>query len=164
MAAAIALIAARRGDSSPADVPVPNVDVQFEAQWPPLSGLESNECVNAGVDYESANNGGCLRMFAGEAELSGDITGTALWTMVANNGVAADANDSAVERPAAFNRTYLVQGNVAGCGAGDFMIDQQLRFVPWASGQFVGTWQVLPGSGRGGLAPIDSPTSIPTRK
>jgi hypothetical protein len=154
VAGAVALIASRRGDSTPADVPAPTIDVQFETQWPPMFGLESKECIATGVEYESANNQRCLRKFAGEAQLSGDITGTALWAMIGNNGVAADANDSAVAIPAAFNGTYLVHGDVAGCGSGEFMIAEQLEFVGWASGQFVGTWQVLPGSGRGDLAKI----------
>jgi hypothetical protein len=34
------------------------------------------------------------------------------------------------------------------------MIAEQLEFVGWASGQFIGRWQILPGSGRGDLAEI----------
>ena len=154
VAGAIALFASRRGEPSPASVPVP-IEVQFETQWPGLGGLESKECIATAVNYESADNGGgCLRKFVGEAQLSGDITGTALWAMIANVGVAADANDSAVEIPAAFNGTYLVRGDVAGCGSGEFMIAEQLEFVGWASGQFIGSWQILPGSGRLDLAEI----------
>lgn len=151
---AVGLLLARRDASTPpgvAGVPIP---VTFDVQWPALGGLETKDCIATTVTYEWAQDGSCWRTFVGEVTLSGDIIGAGLWAMHANLGVAGDERDSRVEVPSAFNGTYLVRADVDGCGSGEFMISEPLTFVGWASGQFTGTWQVVPGSGRGELASI----------
>jgi hypothetical protein len=152
---AVVVTVVTRVDISPAPpLAVPPRTVTFDAQWPPLGGLESKECITTSVTYESAVDGRCWRTFSGEATLTGDLEGTALWAMDANLGTPGDANDSTVEIPAVFNGTYLVRAAIPGCGTGEFMIAESLRFVGWASGQFIGTWQIMPASGRGDLTSI----------
>ena len=62
---------------------------------------------------------------------------------------------------ATFKRDHLVHGSVTGCGTGEFMIVEILQFVGWENGAFVGTWQVIPGSGRGELADISGSGEVP---
>jgi len=149
-----------RKSDSPAAVPPPR-QVSFDVAWPDLRELESVQCVETRTSYFSANNLRCFRRWTGEAELTGDIQGTALWTMLGNNGEPADADDSAVLIPATFSSSYIVKATIDGCGSGEFMVVEHLRFDGWESGAFSGTWQVLPGSGRRELADIAGAGIVP---
>lgn len=135
--------------------------VAFDITWPDLDGLETARCLETDVIYDWAPDGHCVRRFEGEVQLDGDLAGTALWTMEGNLGLQADPEDSAVLVPATFNATYLVRATVEGCGTGEFMIAEQLRFDGFESGGFSGTWQVLPGSGRDDLASIAGGGAVP---
>ncbi|HUV18699.1 MAG TPA: DUF3224 domain-containing protein [Ilumatobacteraceae bacterium] len=149
---------------SPSDdiSPAAGTAVNFDTQWPSLGASKSQSCIETSTVYEWAEGAGrCIRTFEGEATLTGDITGTALWAMLANQGTAADENDARADITATFNGTYLVKAEVAGCGSGEFMIAEQLRFLGWESGQFAGTWQIVPGSGRGELSSITGSGTMP---
>jgi hypothetical protein len=137
------------------------IPVDFDVSWPDLADLETVNCVESRTSYLSAKGLRCFREFTGPNELTGDIEGTALWTMLGNLGSSADAEDSAVLIPATFNGTYIVKATIEGCGTGEFMIVEQLRFDGWASGAFSGTWQVLPGSGRDDLANLAGGGTVP---
>ncbi|MEZ5166527.1 MAG: hypothetical protein R2695_08535, partial [Acidimicrobiales bacterium] len=78
-----------------------SVPVEFTVEWPALGGLESTKCVDTSVTYEWAVQGRCFRTFVGESSFTGDVTGTALWSMDANLGVGGDG-DATVEIPAGF--------------------------------------------------------------
>jgi hypothetical protein len=136
-------------------------EVGFDLHWPDLQGLEGSACIDAAVLYTAAQHGDCFRQLTGEVELAGDVAGTGLWMMLGNVGRAADAEDSAVDVPATFTSTYLIRATVEGCGMGEFMIAEQLRFDGWESGAFSGTWQIVPGSGRGDLSTISGSGEVP---
>ena len=150
-----------RDDGSPNVTSTSVHEVAFDLAWPDLPGLESPDCIESAVTYAWAQNGHCFRRFTGTVALTGDVSGTALWMMLGNFGLAATAQDSAVKIPAAFTGTYLVKATVEGCGTGEFMISEQLRFDGWESGAFSGTWQVVPGSGRGELSKISGGGQVP---
>jgi Protein of unknown function (DUF3224) len=141
------VIVSQRDDAGTAGAPH---EVNFEVQWPSLRATGTNRC-NGTTQFESVGSGTCLRAWSGEAEFRGDIDGTSLWDMVANYGEEPGPDGAPVDTPATFSATYLVAGTVEGCGSGEFMMAEVTRFVGWSSGQFPGTWQVLPGSGRGDL-------------
>jgi len=162
--AAVALagiLLARREDRAQQNAAPQPFQVTFNLTWPDLQGLEQPRCLPTEETYESASNGHCFRSFDGLVTVSGDMAGTALWTMAGNLGKAATASDSAVDIPAAFNGTYIVQATIPGCGTGEFMIAEQLRFDGWENGAFNGTWQVIPASGRGELANISGGGLVP---
>ncbi len=152
-----ALFVLRRDDSAPASG---EADVTFEIQWPGLAAHGSNRCITTEATYESAASGHCLRGSTGEARFTGDIDGTAIFDMAANLGDDPAADEQSTNL-ATFNATYLVRGTVVGCGTGEFMIAELLQFVGWENGAFVGTWQVMPGSGRGELAGIGGSGEVP---
>lgn len=167
-AAALLLVAGVVTLRSIGDDPSPTSDtsatagaVNFDTVWPPLADAQTQRCIDTDVVYEWAEVRSCIRSFEGEVTLSGDIVGSALWAMLANQGTAADPDDAEAAITATFNGTYLVKADVAGCGSGEFMIAEQLRFLGWASGQFAGTWQIIPGSGRGELASITGSGTMP---
>jgi hypothetical protein len=159
-AAAVAVVAggvvmASRDDGSTEPVAASTSDageVTFEVQWPDL-GEMSKSCVETRELYLSADSGNCFREFLGEAALTGDIQGSALWSMMANVGTTSDG-DLSVEDVAGFGVTYIVDADVAGCGSGEFMITSTLTFRGWENGQFVGDWRIVPDSGREDLAAI----------
>ncbi|MCU0259506.1 MAG: DUF3224 domain-containing protein, partial [Ilumatobacteraceae bacterium] len=124
----------------------------FEVQWPDL-GEMTQACVEAQEVYLSAMSGRCFRQFLGEATFTGDIEGSALWSMMANTGTSSDG-DLSVDDVAGFGATYIVEAEVPGCGSGEFMITSTLTFRGWENGQFVGDWQIVPDSGREELATI----------
>ena len=184
VAASVAAIAVAAGvlalqldsdsDAPPVAAPAAQRVIAFEIEWPDLRNVEGVNCVDSEITYFSATNGRCFREFAGEVAITGDIDGTGLWVMLGNLGEAANADDTAVNVPAAFTATYIVKATVAGCGQGEFMVSEQLRFDGWESGAFSGSWQVVPGScsqdlsdiSGGGLVPGDFPdrdTSQATR-
>jgi hypothetical protein len=167
IAAAVAIgafLVVRSGNDGPAPDNVTSSslhDVSFELTWPDLQGLESPDCLETDTTYAWARDDRCFRRFSGETTLTGDVSGTALWMMLGNVGEGADAQDSAVKIPSTFTGTYLVRATVDGCGTGEFMITEQLRFDGWESGAFSGTWHVVPGSGRGDLSTIEGSGEAP---
>ena len=72
--------------------------------------------------------GDCWRGWTGEATLTGDIEGTAIFDMAANLEYDPAPGEVGTNL-ATFNATYLVHGSVTGCGTGEFMIVQILQFV-----------------------------------
>ncbi len=161
--AAIALagiLVARHDDARHSNAPKA-IDVTFHLAWPDLQGLEQPRCLAPIEPFDSAVQHRCFRTFYGLASASGDVSGTALWTMVGSEGKAATPDDATVEIPAAFNGTYIVQATIPGCGRGEFMIAEQLRFDGWEAGAFSGTWQIIPGSGRGELAEVSGGGTVP---
>lgn len=146
---AAAIVVMRTDGGAPADA----TDVTFEVQWPGLADSQNPRCVETATVYESARSTHCLRGYSGEARLTGGVDGVALFDMAANQGAEPSAGEIPADL-ATFNATYLVKGTVAGCGTGEFMIAEVLRFLGWENGQFDGTWQVMRGSGRGELAGI----------
>jgi hypothetical protein len=136
-----------------------STEVSFDVEWPPLrsdSGvdLEQPDCITGFTERHQLAVNGCPRSFKGVTRFTGDVIGEGLWSMVGGTGSAADSNDDRVITPAPFNATYLFSGEVPGCGTGEFMMASQLQFVGWAAGEFVGTWSIVPNSGRGELSTI----------
>ena len=154
-----AVIVSQRDDD---DTAAATHDVTFEVQWPDLGRSMAFRC-NGTTNYAStqAQTQRCLRGWGGEAQLTGDVDGVAMWDMVANAGDEGRQGEPEVDTPATFNATYLVKGDVAGCGTGEFMIAEVTRFLGWDLGQFVGTWQVMPGSGRGELVGLSGSGEVP---
>jgi len=173
-AGVVALQLDRDSDAPPVAAPAAQHAIAFEIEWPDLRSVEGVNCVESETTYFSATDGRCFREFVGEVPMTGDVDGTGLWAMLGNLGEAANADDTSVNVPSAFTATYIVKATVAGCGQGEFMVSEQLRFDGWESGAFSGTWEIVPGSGRqdlsdisgGGLVPGDFParnTSQATR-
>lgn len=118
-------------------------DVSFEVQWPELR--ERPDCVTGFTERHGLTVNGCLRSFKGVTQFTGDMVGEGLWSMAAGTGYAVD---NRVTTPAPFNATYLFSGEVPGCGTGEFMMAAQMQFVGWDAGEFIGTWSIVPNSGR----------------
>jgi hypothetical protein len=146
----VALTQANSND--PADTPgTAGFEVAFETTWPWLGDVGKQECFSGlSTDSELADAGNCLRVFNVITDFVGDISGQAATNIIAGVGSSRDG-DATVVLTTPHNITYLFRGSISGCGTGEFMIAEVLEFVGWESGMYVGTWQIVPGSGRGEL-------------
>ena len=100
----------------------------------------------------------CLNHFdiPATSELKGDVAGYGYQGVFWNGpvdytGQAADH----LEHVGAYN----IKATVAGCGTGEFMLMEMMQFKSGAnrdrpSGTYLGTWQIVPDSGRDALASI----------
>lgn len=152
-AAALVLIAGIvwiAGDSSDDTSSTSGSTNTFNIRWAYSEAME--ECPPA------VGGAACLNRFAmpAAATFTGDIAGVGnqvvLWNAQSDyEGRAVDH----IEHVA----TYNVEGEVAGCGSGAFMLIEIMQFVSGAdhdrdSGTYTGTWQIVPESGRGELASL----------
>lgn len=132
----------------------PANELSFDVLWPDLTVAAGRDlCVDAEQTYMSASRGECVATWSGEAVVTGDVGGTALWVMHAGTG-RSDDDDATMTLVRGFSATYVVQATIDGCGSGEFMMTDSLGFVGWEAGGFVGAWEIVPGSGRDGLAGI----------
>jgi len=137
----------------PAITVSPGQPVTFTVRWSPRSNMTSR--------CQGAENA-CLysNSLFSSARLAGDVTG---------NGTIADVGNHPADQagnPVGFTpdpyhdeevTVYNVLGSIAGCGSGEFLLVEIVQFVNGgaAIGDYTGTWQIVPDSGRGELKSVN---------
>ena len=90
------------------------------------------------------------------SEFKGDVAGVGYQGLFWNDPV--DYSGQAVDHLEHVG-AYAVKATVAGCGTGEFMLMEMMQFKSGAdrdrpTGTYIGTWQIVPNSGRGALTSI----------
>lgn len=154
-AAAVVLVAAavfafvRRGDPSEVE-PADSHPVTFTIHW-----AYSDVIHDCPTDVAGAM---CVNHFdlPATSVLNGDVAGNGYQGVFWNDPV--DYSNQAVDHLEHVG-AYNVTATVAGCGTGQFMLMEMMQFKSGSnrdrpSGTYIGTWQIVPESGRGALASI----------
>jgi hypothetical protein len=135
-----------RNDNGPAGTH----DVSFTVLW--ARSINENECPS---DIGSPMCAWKLHSPA-TAKFTGDISGNAYQSVVWGNSDGFPDRAVQHEEKAA---TYVFGGTVAGCGTGEFLMIETVQIASgpdrdYSKGTAIGTWQIVPDSGRGDLRGI----------
>lgn len=128
---------------------------------PPAAGTPVTFTVTweySDVRSECTPSNECLNHFdiPATTTFSGDVKGQGLQALYWNDPV--DYPGKAVDHLEHVG-TYQLDATVAGCGSGQFVLVEFMQFVSGPdrdrdSGTYIGTWQIVPNSGRGALSTI----------
>jgi hypothetical protein len=144
-----AVIALARRDHTNVVEPADSNPVTFTIHW-----------AYSDVRHDCPAESGAMCMnhfdFPATSELKGDVVGAGYQGVFWNDPV--DYIGQAVDHLEHVG-AYNVKATVAGCGTGEFMLMEMMQFKSGAdrdrpSGTYIGTWQIVPNSGRGALASI----------
>jgi hypothetical protein len=152
-AAVIALVAGGvialvRRDHTTVVEPADSNPVTFTIRW-----------AYSDVRHDCPTDGGmCMNHFdfPATSALEGDVVGDGYQGVFWNDPV--DYSGQAVDHLEHVG-AYNVKATVAGCGTGEFLLMEMMQFKSGAdrdrpSGTYIGTWQIVPNSGRGALTSI----------
>lgn len=143
-------------DETTSSQPANSHDVTFTVTWS-MGPLAKQDCVNSGYF-------GCLEHFQmpGVSKFQGDVTGQAAEGVFWNARVPyASATAQSVSHEE-FVAVYGVYATVPECGVNrnaEFMLTETIQDT-WSTdtfterGTYIGTWQIVPESGRGALANV----------
>jgi hypothetical protein len=138
--------------ATPATTASPGQPVTFTVRWGSGAEITSN-CQDA--------EQGCLysRTAISFANFTGDITGDGTIAAVGNHP-ADQAGNPVDPTPDPYHdegvSVYNVVGSIAGCGSGEFLLVEIVQFVNGGAGfgNYTGTWQIVPDSGRDELKSV----------